>query len=304
MKYSLYSRLKLNLENNMTVKAATTPKAAKASTPAPKQSLKDIRANLAQLKAAEEAAEAEAALNAVPHMIVHVTMNNNVPINTKNNLGFTLNDERYGTVTLAKLIKIENHGLPVVMSTPTGKTITSDMYDSIQAQMNLTCFAQVPMAVFGSAKINGAKLLKIRLESALNLTTIQALDKNEAGENCSVFIDKDAELVHLTQEQLALGIPKDLTPKFTLLATVLFNDEIDLEEHFNPQQSQFQLAISSDEDLLAQLVSDSSFNAAKDAKGLVMWSASRPAINSMEDLDSTVDQIMNDESKALLATAK
>lgn len=283
----------------MTVKKATT--ATTAVTPTAKKSLKQINAEMEQLKKDQEAAEALALLNTVPHMIIHVTLNNNSMVNSSRNLGFTLNDERYGTVTLAKLIKIENHGLPVVITTPTGLSITSEMYDSIQAGLNLTCFAQVPMAQFGT-KISGSKLLKIRVESALNLTTIQALGKNDSNENCSIFTSPTGD-VYLTQEEVAAGLPKELTPKLTLLATVLFNDETDIEERYNPQANQFGLAIGSPEDLLAQLVSDSSFNSAKDSKGLAMWSVNRPAIETAEDLDKTVDEIMKEGGKNLIKTA-
>lgn len=223
-----------------------------------------------------------------PHAIVKVTVNNNAPINIdrNKNMGFTHNDEMYGTITLAKFVGIENHGLETVLETPTGVKLSAETFASIQQNLNVTCFAQVPLRSFGSSKVNGSKMLSIRIEKPLILNTIQALGKNEMGDNASVFTDPDNNLVYLTQEEVAAGVDPKLTPKMTLLVTVLFEDT-DIEERFNPQQSVFTLDIKSEEDLLAQLVSDSSFNSAKDASGLAQWRANRP-IDSMKDLEESV----------------
>jgi hypothetical protein len=137
------------------------------------------------------------------------------------------------------------------------------------------------------------------------VTTIQALGKNEMGENASVFNDSEGKLVYLTQEEVSAGIDPKLSPKMTLLATVLF-EESDTEERYNPQQSVFNLAIASEDDLLAQLVSDSSFNTAKDASGLSQWRANRPVIDNMkaledaaanEGIDKLVDEALKPATK-------
>jgi hypothetical protein len=251
-----------------------------------------------QAQLAEETARASA-----PHAIVHVTINNNVPVSTDRNkgLGFTHHDEQYGTITLAKFVGIENHGLETVLQTPTGVKLSAEALEGIKANLNLTCFAQVPLRTFGASKVSGSKLLKIRIDKPLMVTTIQALGKNEMGENCSVFTDGD-KLVYLTQEEVSTGIDPKLSPKMTLLATVLF-EETDTEERYNPQQSVFNLAITSEDDLLAQLMSDSNFNTAKDASGLSQWRANRPVIDNMKALeDAAASEIANEVLKPATKT--
>ena len=246
---------------------------------------------------------AETARASAPHAIVHVTINNNVPVSTDRNkgLGFTHHDEQYGTITLAKFVGIENHGLETVLQTPTGVKLSAEALEGIKANLNLTCFAQVPLRTFGS-KVSGSKLLKIRIDKPLMVTTIQALGKNEMGENASVFNDPEGKLVYLTQEEVSVGIDPKLSPKMTLLATVLF-EETDTEERYNPQQSVFNLAITSEDDLLAQLMSDSNFNTAKDASGLSQWRANRPVIDNMKALeDAAASEIANEVLKPATKT--
>lgn len=258
-----------------------------------------------QAQLAEETARASA-----PHAIVHVTINNNVPVSTDRNkgLGFSHKDEMYGTITLAKFVSIENHGLETVLQTPTGVKLSAEALEGIKANLNLTCFAQVPLRTFGASKVSGSKLLKIRIDKPLMVTTIQALGKNEMGENASVFNDPEGKLVYLTQEEVSAGIDPKLSPKMTLLATVLF-EETDTEERYNPQQSVFNLAIASEDDFLAQLMSDSSFNTAKDASGLSQWRANRPVIDNMKALEDAAaregissDEIVNEVLKPAAKT--
>lgn len=274
--------------------------------------MEQLQALLAEESAKEEQELArKAELAAAPHAIIHVTVNNNVPISSKRdtNMGFTHNGEMYGTITLAKLISIENHGLETVLETPTGVKLSAEGFAKVQNRLNLTCFAQVPLKVFGNSRVLGSKLLKIRINQPLSLTTIQALGKTESGENGSAFTDPEGKLVYLTTEEVAAGVDPRLTPKETLLVTVLF-EENDIAERYNPQQNTFNLAISSEEDLLAQLMSDTSFNTAKDASGLTQWRANKPMIDNLKELEdaaanegiSSTDQLVNEVLKPATKT--